>query len=290
MQDYVVEPEAVGKRLDIFVAQKYPQFARSALEILFDNKFVSINGFPQKASTKLREGDLVSVNEITLFKEPEQIELPIIYEDENVIVINKPVGTLTHSKGSLNTEATVATFIKPRLRDKNLTGNRAGIVHRLDRTTSGVIIAAKNLEAQKWLQKQFSQRKTNKTYYAIVEGWPKPPSAIIDAPIKRNPKKPQTFQVGEGGKTAQTKYQVEEQFQKNGQNYARVRLNPVTGRTHQLRVHMAYAGHPIVGDRVYGHEGAHTYLHAAQLELTLPGGKRQTFKVALPKIFKDFNL
>jgi 23S rRNA pseudouridine1911/1915/1917 synthase len=170
MQEYVVEPEAVGSRVDVFVADKYPQFARSALEVLFANQLVRINGETAKAGTKLRESDIVSVDEATLFSEPEPIDLPVIYEDQNVIVINKPVGILTHSKGSLNTEGTVASFLLPKIQDKGLTGNRAGIVHRLDRATSGVIIVAKNAEALKHLQKQFAQRKTKKTYIAIAEG------------------------------------------------------------------------------------------------------------------------
>lgn len=288
MQEYVVEPEAVGIRVDVFVAQKYPQFARSALEVLFDNDLVLINTQTVKAGTKLREGDVVSVDETTLFSEPKPIDLPILYEDDNVVVINKPAGVLTHSKGSLNQESTVATFIKPKLNDESMAGNRAGIVHRLDRVTSGVIVTVKNSEALSYLQKQFSQRKTKKTYNAIVEGWPTPEEAVIDAPVERNLKRPQTFKVSSAGKSAQTKYKIVKKFEKNSKKYALLELNPVTGRTHQLRVHLAYIGHPIVGDRVYGHAGERTYLHAASLEITLPGGERKIFSAPLPEIFNEF--
>jgi 23S rRNA pseudouridine1911/1915/1917 synthase len=288
MQEYVVEPEAVGSRVDVFIASKYPQFARSALEVLFDNKLVQINGQTVKAGSKLREGDSVRVDETTLFQKPEPIDLQVIYEDAHVIVINKPPGVLTHSKGSLNIEGTVASFVLPKITDDNLRGNRAGIVHRLDRATSGVIIAAKNSKSLKYLQKQFSQRRTKKMYYAVVEGWPAQDGALIDASLLRNPKKPQTFKVGAGGKPAQTEYKVVKKFEKSGQKYALLELKPVTGRTHQLRVHLAYIGHPIVGDAVYGRAGGYTYLHAARLEVTHPGGERKVFEAPLPKIFKEF--
>jgi 23S rRNA pseudouridine1911/1915/1917 synthase len=161
-------------------------------------------------------------------------------------------------------------------------------VHRLDRATSGVIIAAKSSESLKYLQKQFSQRRTKKTYYAVVEDWPEQDDALIDATLLRNPKKPQTFKVGAGGKPAQTEYKVVKKFEKSGQKYTLLELKPVTGRTHQLRVHLAYIGHPIVGDAVYGKAGGYTYLHAARLEATLPGGERKVFEAPLPKIFKEF--
>jgi 23S rRNA pseudouridine1911/1915/1917 synthase len=167
-------------------------------------------------------------------------------------------------------------------------GNRAGIVHRLDRFTSGVIITAKSANALSHLQKQFSQRKSKKKYFAIIEGWPELETAIIDAPIERNPKKPQTFRVGASGKPAQTHYKVVEKFEKNGSKYSFIELNPVTGRTHQLRVHLKHIRHPIVGDSIYGHSGSHMFLHAASLEVTLPGGARKTFEAPLPKIFDDF--
>src|SRR5262249_28394801 len=143
-----------------------------------------------------------------LFKKPPKISLPIIYEDNDVIVIDKPAGILTHAKGALNTEATVASFIESKLAEDLPKNNRAGIVHRLDRATSGVIITAKHDKALKWLQKQFSTRKTKKLYLAIAEGELEPAEAIIDAPIARNPRKPQTFYVSPIGKPAQTEYKL----------------------------------------------------------------------------------
>jgi 23S rRNA pseudouridine1911/1915/1917 synthase len=289
MHEFEVDKTDVGKRADVYVAAQYPQFTRSALEALFEQKLVKINDEPIKPAHKIKEGERVLVDETLLKLEPPIIELPIIYEDDNVIVIDKPSGILTHSKGALNTEATVASFIKDKLNDGNLEGNRAGIVHRLDRGTSGVIITAKNAEALSRLQKQFSKRKAKKRYIAVVEGILKPKAAIIDAPMMRNPAKPQTFKVSAGGKPAITEYGVLKSFKKGSKTYSLIELKPQTGRTHQLRVHMAYVGHPIVGDHIYGHEGEGSMLlHAASLEITLPNSERRTFEADTPKSIKEF--
>lgn len=288
MQEFMVAPEQAGHRLDIFMAQNYPQFSRSSLESLFDKGMVSVNNEQQKASYRVKPGDQIVIDETYLKREPEPIDLPIIYENEDVIVINKPAGILTHSKGALNLEASVASFIKDKLTDEKLTGNRAGIVHRLDRQTSGVIITAKNTQALHWLQKQFSTRKVKKTYQAIVEGVLDPAEAVIEASIGRNPKKPQTFKVMAAGKPATTHYKSIRQFKKDGKDYTEAELRPQTGRTHQLRVHLAYISHPIVGDYIYGHQERPMMLHAKSLELTLPNRERRVFDAPLPKRFKDF--
>lgn len=288
MKTFIVKDSEIPGRADIFVASKYPEFTRSSLSALFDKELVKLNGKPARAASKLHKADKVVIDETLLKQEPPKVELPVIYENEEVIVINKPAGMLTHAKGALNTESTVASFIKPHLKDVAMTGNRAGIVHRLDRATSGVIIAAKTDKALKWLQKQFSTRKVNKTYLAVVEGVVKPPEAIIDAPMQRNPKKPQTFKVGAGGKEAQTKYNALETFKKGSKIYTLMELNPKTGRTHQLRVHLKYIGHPIVGDPVYGNDDGNLMLHAKSLELSLPGGERKILEIEPPKAFNDF--
>jgi 23S rRNA pseudouridine1911/1915/1917 synthase len=289
VKEYIATPADAGTRLDVVVASLYPEFTRSSLELLFDKQRVSVNGKKSKAAYKLRPMDSVAVDESLLRNSPEPIELPVIYQDDDVVVIDKPAGVLTHSKGALNLEATVADFIGKKITDESLSGNRAGIVHRLDRATSGVIITAKNQKAMKYLQRQFSQRKVKKTYHAVAEGFLEPKEALIDAPIARNPKKPQTFKVLSSGKPATTGYKVLKDFKKNGKNFSRVELKPLTGRTHQLRVHMAYIGHPIVGDVVYGHGGNNLLLlHATSLEITLPGGERKIFNSDLPAIFKEF--
>ncbi|HSX18077.1 MAG TPA: RluA family pseudouridine synthase [Candidatus Saccharimonadales bacterium] len=288
MQEFKVKKSDEGVRADIFVASKFPDYARSALKGLFKHQNVHINGQVAKAGYKLKQGDRITVDASLLHAEVEDIELPIIYEDDDVMVIDKPAGLLTHSKGALNLEPTVASFLKKRLNDESLTGNRAGIIHRLDRATSGLIIGAKNSKALAYWQKQFSTRKVKKTYVAIVEGVPKPSAAIIDAPIARNPKKPQTFHVNPLGKPAQTQYRLIQSINKAGKKFSLLELEPLTGRTHQLRVHLAYIGHPIIGDAVYGHSDTAMLLHAQKLELTFPGGELKSFSMQSPKVFRDF--
>ena len=270
-------------RADVFIASKYPQFSRSALGQLFDKQMITIASKPIKASHKIQPDDKVEVDETYFNTEPPEVDLPIIFEDDAVIVIDKPAGLLTHSKGALNLEATVASFVSNKITDKALSGNRAGIVHRLDRGTSGVIIAAKTKAAQDWLQKQFAKRNAKKTYLAVVHGTPKPAEAIINAPIARNPAKPQLFRVDKTGKNAITQYKV----LKTKGKYSQVVLKPLTGRTHQLRVHLSYIGHPIVGDSFYGKDSGQTILHAKSLELTLPNGERRKFISETPGIFSE---
>ncbi len=288
IKKFRVKLEDAGKRADVFVAEQFPEFARSSMRGFFEKGLALVNGLPEEPGDKLKLNDLVSVDTTPLVAKPEDIELPVIYEDDDVIVINKPAGILTHSKGVLNLEPSVASFLASKIKDSNLTGNRAGVVHRLDRATSGVIIGAKNQAAQTYLQKQFSLRMTKKTYAAVVEGIPDEQEAIIDVPIMRNPKRPQTFKVGKEGKAAQTYYKLKKSLNCGDREYSILILKPVTGRTHQIRVHLAYINHPVVGDRVYGREGPHLMLHAEALEVILPSGERKTFVAPLPEYFKTY--
>ena len=280
----VVSEDQTGKRLDVFVASSMPHLSRAFIQKLCEENRVTVNGEPAKPGYKLHAQDAVAVDyDEAEFGRVDEIDLPILYEDDDCIVINKPAGVLTHALGKHGSEASVASFLRGKV--ANLDGDRAGIVHRLDRATSGVIIGAKNQNALSSLQKQFSQRKTKKTYVAVVEGHLDPTEAVIDMPIERNPKNPSTFRVGPNGKEASTHYKVLQQ----GKVYSLVELTPKTGRTHQLRVHLAKVDHPIVGDPLYGH-GAfqdRLFLHALSLEITLPGGERKTFTAPLPKEFKE---
>jgi 23S rRNA pseudouridine1911/1915/1917 synthase len=286
MREFKPSEADIGLRADVYLAKQYPQYSRSSLERLFDGR-VTIGDQPIKPSHRLQTGAKFTVDDEQLAKKPPTIKLPVIYEDDDVLVINKPAGILTHSKDALNSEATVASFIEPGL-NQDLTGNRAGIAHRLDRQTSGVIITAKNTVAQAWLQKQFSNRRTKKAYLAVVEGLLEPKAAVIDAPLGRSPKKPQTFRVHATGKPSQTEYKVLKTLQKPDSQYSLVELKPLTGRTHQLRVHLAYLDHPIVGDYVYGQGGPHMLLHAKSLELTLPNRERKRFEAPPPGYFNEF--
>lgn len=273
-----------AKRLDHYVVEALPQLSRGSATKLIEMGRVLVNGHPAtKAGYKLRRGDDIKIEyDEAEFGAIPDIDLPVLYEDDDCVVINKPAGVLTHSKGVFNPEPTVASFVRSRL--TALSGERAGIVHRLDRATSGVIICAKNPAAMVWLQKQFSQRKTKKTYIAIVSGHLPENHAIIDMPIERNPKRPQTFRVGVNGKSAITEYKV----LRTNNELTMVQLQPQTGRTHQLRVHLSNLGHPIVGDTLYGGKPAERlFLHALSLELTLLSRERKTFKAPLPDIFNE---
>ncbi|HEY9714901.1 MAG TPA: RluA family pseudouridine synthase [Chroococcales cyanobacterium] len=272
-----------AQRLDQKVVELLPRLSRAFAAKLIEQGSVTVNHeVVTKPGQKLKESDVVKVDyDMSELDKIPDIDLPILYEDEDCIVLNKPVGVLTHSKGAFNPEATVATFLRTRI--NGMAGERAGIVHRLDRATSGVIICAKNPAALSWLQKQFSQRKTKKTYIAIVEGAMSQNHAVIDMPIERNPKRPQTFRVGANGKPAVTEYSVTE----NNGTLSLLELKPTTGRTHQLRVHLSNLGHPILGDQLYGgREADRLYLHALSLEITLPSRERKVFTAPLPKDFK----
>ena len=268
------------KRLDVYVSEHVTVVSRSFLQNLIEKGTITVNGEQQKTGYKVKAGDTVDIEyDFTVLKQ-EDIDLPVLYEDDDCIVVIKPLGVLSHSKGVFNPEGTVASFIQPKL--TGLEGERAGIVHRLDRATSGVMIAAKNATAASWLQKQFSQRKVKKTYYAVIAGAPKLPKAVVDVPIERNPRDPKTFKPGNAGKPATTEYEVIE----SGPTYSLVKLMPTTGRTHQLRVHLKYLGHPIVGDVIYeGEPAERLFLHAQRLEITLPNRKRSIFEAPLPPEF-----
>lgn len=271
-------------RLDQYVAQYWPEYSRSVWQKYILAGYVRVNDLIVTSSKhELGEDDEVTIH---IPEDPDYSasELPVIYEDEHVLVINKPTGILTHAKGELTEEFTVADYVRARMTEKDLT-NRPGIVHRLDRDTSGVIICAKDSETKGKLQKQFQDRKAHKTYLAIVRGTPKKPAATLDLPIERNPKKPSTHRVGVNGRVAITRYEV---VATNG-TFSVVRLHPETGRTHQLRVHMAYVGTPIVGDRLYGSEKSpinRLCLHAESLEITIPDSRRETFTAEPPADFK----
>ncbi len=264
-------PEA-KRRLDLALVEKYPEYNRSSLQTFIRHGFVKVDDkIASKPNEKVTENAKIELNvPARLAKLP---EIPIIYEDEHVLVLNKPSGILSMAKGEYCPE--------PTLEDYGL------LAHRLDRDTSGVVILAKDEPTQTMLRKQFQDRKTHKTYVALVSGTPKHPAAMIDLPISRNLKRPTTFQVDQNGKPAQTYYQVLESHN----DKSLIELKPTTGRTHQLRVHLKYLGTPILGDPVYGDEKSapRLMLHARELEITIPGPEnnlRKTFTAPVPDDFE----
>ena len=271
-------------RLDIYLSTKFDTtISRSLWQKYIKAGYVSVNN--KVATTPKFEVD--ETDEIALNlpeKEQMDVDLPILYEDDDVIVVNKPSGLLTHAKGGLSDEPTVAEIIRPKTSFATDT-DRPGIVHRLDRDTSGLLIIAKNPESAAHLQRQFAERTAKKTYVAITDGKPKLNAAKIDLPIGRNPSAPSTFRIDPNGKSAQTTYHV--LVENDAQSL--VELKPTTGRTHQLRVHLAHLNAPILGDRVYGKSSnCRMMLHAQKLEITLPSGERKVFEAIVPDEFKRF--
>lgn len=278
---YLLAIKSPKVRLDKELQRRHPDFSRSTLQKFIKAGYVMVNG----VVTLQPKSDVTELDEIAMTppakESHDEKNLPILYLDDNVIVVDKPAGVLTHSKGVMNDEFTVADFFR-RYTTFGLETTRPGIVHRLDRDTSGVIIGARHEEAAHMLKKQFADRTTRKTYQAVLTGVPKQPKALIDLPIARHPNHPSTFRVDSSGKAAQTTYGVLNQ----AHDLTLVSMQPRTGRTHQLRVHMQYLGVPILGDRVYGGaKASRLYLHAEALEITIPESKRQTFHAPLPTEF-----
>lgn len=260
------KPEKV--RLDVMAKEIYKSYNRSTLQKFIEAGYMKVDGeVCLKSNTKLEPGvklELVVPEEL----KNADVKPKVIYEDENVLVVDKPAGLLSEAKGEYCPERTLADL--------------GYVVHRLDRDTSGVIILAKTEEVQGFLKRQFQNRTVHKTYVAVVEGVPKLDEARIDLPIIRNKKRPTTFLVDANGRESETYFKV---LKSNGLKTL-VELRPVTGRTHQLRVHMKYIGCPIVGDVVYGDGQAdRLYLHARELEITLPGGVRKVFEAKVPSSF-----
>ena len=278
-----VTEELVGTRSDKLIADYFPTYPRAALHMLFESEDVLLNDKPTKPGIKVRLGDSVRIDLSLLEITIADIDLPILYEDKDVLVINKPAGVISHARGRYFDEPSVASFVRQKV--ASLTGERSGIVHRLDRATSGVMVCAKNPEALSWLQRQFSDRKVQKTYRAVVVGSMPTEVGRIDMPIARNPVKPVTFHVDPSGKESVTNYSVISSFN----NYSLLELKPLTGRTHQIRVHLSQLKHPIVGDVLYGGEKAERLmLHAYSLAITLPSKEPIVFNAPLPQEFNNY--
>ena len=293
--EWVAGPEHAGERLDRAVTARLEGLSRSYAESLIESGAVRVNGLAvSKPAHKLKEGDEVEV-EVPAPRpttvEAEEIPLSVVYEDADLLVIDKPAGMVVHpapghSGGTLvNALLAHVPGIDLDMGDEA----RPGIVHRLDKDTSGLIVAAKRRSAHDALSRQMASRTMLKEYLAVVVGTPKPPQGVVDAPIARDPRDRQRMAVVAGGRTARTRYDVEEPLQ----GYSLVRATLETGRTHQIRVHMASIGHPVLGDPVYGKRTLkdaarlglrRQFLHAHRLGFTLPSsGEWREFVSPLPE-------
>ncbi len=282
-----------GERLDTFVARRLPELSRSHARKLIDRGLVTIGGRQTKASEQVTNGDTVSVTipppeETALVAEA--IPLTIIYQDNDIIVVDKPAGMTVHPAPGHPTGTLVNALLAACPDLRGIAGTlRPGIVHRLDKDTSGLLVVAKNDRAMRALQRQLKERTVHKTYLALVEGVPKPREGEIDAPIGRHPKNRKKMAVVGGGRESVTRYRVREDIA--GGRYALLEVEPITGRTHQIRVHMAATGNAVVGDAVYGRKSAvaaRQFLHAWKLGFNMPlGGREVEFESPLPPDLRE---
>ncbi|MBI4790220.1 MAG: RluA family pseudouridine synthase [Chloroflexi bacterium] len=278
-----------GERLDRYVSEHLPDLSRAAVQRLIENGNILVAGRVRKASYRVQAGETISVSippPESSIAQPETIPLDIIHEDENVIVVNKPAGMVVHPAAG-HSGGTLVNAVLAHAPNLNVGGvERPGIVHRLDSETSGLIVVAKNDAALRDLQAQFKARRVHKTYLALVQGPIKPPRGKIDAPIGRDPKHRQRMAVVTHGTTREsvTIYRTIA----NLEGCTLIEAEPQTGRTHQIRVHLAFMGFPVVGDAVYGKRKnalglTRHFLHAWKLALTLPDGRPADFTAPLPE-------
>jgi 23S rRNA pseudouridine1911/1915/1917 synthase len=312
-----VAEESAGQRLDQFLAA-HLDVSRAQVQHLISEQKVLVNNAPPKASLKLRGGERItvlgSVTRPPLRAVAEEIPLDIVYEDDDLAIINKPAGMMVHAgAGATEDQRNRGTLVNALLHHfatLSAVGGetRPGVVHRLDKETSGLIIVAKNNDAHRKLAAQFAKREVKKTYIALVHGWPKKDRATISASISRDPvRRVRMTTRGSGGREAVSHYTVVRRFESSFGKFTLVEVKIDTGRTHQIRVHMASLGHPVVGDALYGapremrarrgratDEGAalsltRNFLHAAQLELTHPRtGEKIGLKSPLPPELQVF--
>ena len=274
-----------GQRIDKYIADEIPELSRSVVQRLIKQGRVTVGGEATKSSYRVEAGDEIVVRippPESLEVRPESIPLDIVYEDEDIMVVNKPAGMVVHPAYGHRT-GTLVNAVLAHCPDLAGVGDdlRPGIVHRLDKDTSGLIIVAKNDAAQRQLQRQFKRREVHKVYVALLEGRLEPAQGVIEAPIGRDKKRRKRMAVVEGGREARTEYTVVEYFGgeggKGSRPYTLVEAEPETGRTHQVRVHFSSIGHPLAGDPVYGFRKQRLsglrrqFLHAQTLGFRLPG-------------------
>ncbi len=288
--ELTVPPEKAGQRLDAFIAGE-TSFSRSAVQRMIDSGDVLLNMKEAPSKAKVKAGDEVSVTppmpEITDIL-PQDIPLDIVYQDADIAVINKPKGMVVHPAAG-NPDGTLVNAIMYHIKDLSGIGGevRPGIVHRIDRMTSGLLVIAKNDNAHVFLSDQLKTHAVSRVYYALCEGNFREDSGTVDAPIARHRTDRKKMAVDPNGRSAVTHWRVLERF--GDMTLLRVELE--TGRTHQIRVHMAYIKHPIVGDEVYGHAKnslgiVGQALHAGELRLTHPAtGEEMVFTAPLPEEF-----
>lgn len=293
LKEFIIDENSVNCRLDVYLSQEFEDKSRSYIQKLVDEGNVTVNDKNKKSNYKLKFNDKVTLNLPELQElviQPENIELDILYEDSDLIVINKPQGMVVHPAPGNYTGTLVNALV---YHCKDLSGingvARPGIVHRIDKDTSGILVIAKNDNAHKKLAEQLKEHSMKREYVALVEGIIKEESGMVDKPLGRHPKERIKMAIVSGGKRAVTHYEVMERFGRN----TLVKCVLETGRTHQIRVHMAYIGHPLVGDPVYGYKKQKfslngQMLHAKKLGFIHPTTEKyMEFESEIPEYFID---
>ena len=296
MKQYIVKKEEAGKRIDAYICNVKNEISRTAVQRLIEEQAITVNGKNTKRAYKVQENDVIEIEE-TKPKEielkAENIPLEIIYEDEDIIVVNKPKGLVVHPAVG-NPDGTLVNAIMAICKEtlSGIGGEiRPGIVHRLDKDTSGILIIAKNDSAHNFLAEQIKEHSFTREYEAVVHGNIKADNGSIDAPIGRHPvKRKQMAVTPENSKNAVTHFTVLQRFG----DFTHVRLRLETGRTHQIRVHMSYIGHPVAGDEVYGPKSvakglSGQCLHAKKIGFIHPATREYLeFDSELPRYFNSF--
>jgi 23S rRNA pseudouridine1911/1915/1917 synthase len=317
-EQFLVDVDDAFTRLDHFLVGRLTDVSRARVQALIDDGKILVDGKVSKPSYKLRGGETIAVSgeyqPPPLRAMAEDIPLAVVYEDDDLAIVNKPAGMMVHAGAGPTEDArnrgTLVNALLHRFRALSEVGGdlRPGIVHRLDKETSGLIVVAKNDLAHRKLAEQFSSRKVHKKYIALVHGWPKKLKGTINAPIARDvSRRTRMTTRGPGGRDAVSHYKVVDKVESAYGKFALVEVRIETGRTHQIRVHMASLGHPVVGDNLYGAPGElrvpkavkgiaskiasldRNFLHAASLELLQPRtGKALSFSSSLPDELQAF--
>ncbi|HZQ69192.1 MAG TPA: RluA family pseudouridine synthase [Terriglobales bacterium] len=300
-----------GKRLDQYLALQLPDTSRARVQQLIEEEKVRVNDEPAKASLRLKGGERIAVlGEVQLpplRAIAEDIPLNVVYEDNDLAVINKPAGMMVHAGAGASEDernrGTLVNALLHRFRALSDVGGelRPGIVHRLDKDTSGLILVAKNDEAHRRLAEQFSGRQVKKTYIALVHGWPKQDRGTINASISRDlVRRTRMTTRRASGREAITHYTVKQRIESRYGKFTLLELQIDTGRTHQIRVHLSSLGHPVAGDTLYGAPGEmksrtgkvaleRNFLHAAALRFEHPmSGEALSFSCELPEELQEF--
>ena len=292
-EQWNITEEFSGMRLDQAINKKFPDISRNAAQEMIKKGEITLGNSTVKASQKTKTGDIVNIQfrsgDLETEIQATEMNFPIVYEDNDIIVINKPFGLVVHPGAGQEKETVVSALLSHTTLSPIGAPDRPGIVHRLDKETSGIMVLAKNKEAHKNLAEQFASHDLEKEYIALIQGHIVNKKGRIQVAIERDPVHRQRMKATsvDNGKMAISIFEVMEYLK----NSTLVKVQILTGRTHQIRVHMAFTGHPLLGDTTYGGRkfgNSEHFLHSSKLTITHPTtGKRMTFQADIPQRFKE---